>query len=61
MYFLSQPETKCPATESIENLLVAMTTTNTSGTSAPSKLFVTMHYDHMTKYLIYFINGVILK
>jgi len=48
MYFLSQPETKCPATESIENLLVAMTTTNTSGTSAPSKLFVTMHYDHMT-------------
>jgi len=38
MYFLSQPETKCPATESMENLLVAMTTTKTSGTSAPIKV-----------------------
>jgi len=59
MYFLSQPETKCPATESMENLLVAMTTTKTSGTSAPIKVVRNNALRPYDEYLIYFINGVI--
>ena len=49
MYFPSQLETKCPATESIENALVAIATTKTRGTSMPVKVVGTMHYDPMTR------------